>query len=246
MLLEIRGLTKSFGKMLAVSGVDLFVEKGQLKSIIGPNGAGKTTLFNLVTGKLYPDAGSVRFKGEEIVGLPAHQISRRGLARSFQITNVFPNLAVYENIRIAVQAKDGGHSSWLRRAEELKGVEERTERILKTVGLSDHKERPARNLSYGDLRHLEIGIALATGPGLLLLDEPTAGMSPRETQDTVRLIDRISEEVTILLIEHNIDLVMAVSDSVMVMHCGEKLAEGSPDEVAKDVRVKEAYLGSPE
>jgi len=245
MLLETEGLTKNFGKLTAVNRVDLGVEQGELKAVIGPNGAGKTTLFNLITGKLRPDGGTVRFKGDDITGLPPPAIAQRGLARSFQLTNIFPNLTVFENVRIAVQAKDRHRSSYFIGATSLTEVNGKTEELLEWIGLSEYKDQLAKNLSYGDQRHLEIGLALATEPDLLLLDEPTSGMSPFETQKTVELIERLSEELklTIVLIEHHMDVVMALAHSILVMHYGEKIAEGTPEEVSADERVQEAYLG---
>jgi branched-chain amino acid transport system ATP-binding protein len=242
-LLQTEGLTKSFGKMVAVNRMNLKVRKGELKSIIGPNGAGKTTLFNLITGKLPPTEGTVRFKEEEITGLAPHVITQLGLARSFQLTNIFPNLTVFENVRIAVQAKDKRRFSHLSWAADLEEINRRTEEILERIGLLEYKDYIAKNLSYGDQRHLEIGIALATEPDLLLLDEPTSGMSPLETQETIQLIEQLSKDLTILIIEHNMDVVMKVSDSILVMHYGEKIAEGTPKEVAANPHVQEAYLG---
>ncbi|MFQ6033776.1 MAG: ABC transporter ATP-binding protein [Candidatus Bipolaricaulia bacterium] len=242
MLLETEGLTKNFGNLTAVNRLDFRVEEGELGSIIGPNGAGKTTLFNLITGKLRPSGGVIRFKGKEITGLPPHAIARRGLARSFQLTNIFPNLTVFENVRIAVQAKTP-RLSYFAQVTSLARLNEKTEELLERIGLLQHRDELAQNLSYGDQRHLEIGIALAIEPDLLLLDEPTSGMSPFETQATIRLIKQLSQDLTILLIEHDMDLVMAVSDSIMVMHYGEKIAEGTPEEVASEARVQEAYLG---
>jgi len=245
MLLETEGLTKSFGKMVAVNRLDLQVKEGELKAIIGPNGAGKTTLFNLITGKLAPDEGVVRFKGEDITGLTPHAISQKGLARSFQLTNIFPNLTVFENVRIAVQARDKRRSSFFIGAASLRETNRKTEELLEWIGLSEYRDYLAKNLSYGDQRHLEIGLALATSPKLLLLDEPTSGMSPFETQKTIQLIKRLSEELklTVLLIEHHMDVVMALAHYILVMHYGEKIAEGTPQEVAADRKVQEAYLG---
>ncbi|MBI3075906.1 MAG: ABC transporter ATP-binding protein [Deltaproteobacteria bacterium] len=242
-ILKIEGLTKSFGRLVAVKEVDLTVQPGELKSIIGPNGAGKTTLFNLVTGRLTPDRGRALFRGEEITGLRPHEIMTRGMARSFQITNIFPNLTVFENVRLAVQRRvlggPGGLLRWRRAGE----IGQRTAEILERTGLAPHRDQPAGTISYGDQRHLEIAICLGTEPALLLLDEPTAGMSPAETQATIALIQALAGSVTILLIEHDMDVVMRVSDSIFVMHFGERLAEGDPDTIRKDPRVQEAYLG---
>jgi branched-chain amino acid transport system ATP-binding protein len=243
LILETERITKAFGNMFAVNRLDLQIEQGKLKSIIGPNGAGKTTLFNVISGKTRPTMGRVRFKGEDITNLSPNVIARRGLARSFQITNIFPNLTVFENVRLAVQQKDKMRSSYFTPVLSLHETNWKTKEILSQIGLIEYQDSLARNLSYGDQRHLEIGITLAMEPDLLMLDEPTSGMSSLETQATVQLIDKLAQDLTILLIEHKMDVVMSVSDTVLVMHFGQKIAEGTPKEMEKDSRVREAYLG---
>ncbi|HED03488.1 MAG TPA: ABC transporter ATP-binding protein [Candidatus Fraserbacteria bacterium] len=242
-ILQVRKLTRSFGRLLAVNNLGFELKSGELKAVIGPNGAGKTTLFNLITGKLSPTSGDIRFQGGSIAGLAPHAIAQRGLARSFQLLNLFPNLSVFENVRVAVQARHRLRSSLFTAADGLKGVQGKTEELLERIGLSSYADHQSSQLSYGDQRSLEIGLALATEPKLLLLDEPTSGMSPLETQQTTQLIGRISKGLAVLLIEHHIEVVMALADTILVMHHGEKIAEGTPQQVSSDSKVQEAYLG---
>lgn len=244
MLLEIKGLSKNFSGLHVLSDLNLNVPEGQLTSIIGPNGAGKTTLFNVISGRFPPTSGRIVFDGEDIGGLKPYVISRRGLARSFQITNVFGSLTVKENVRLACQSRLSKKISLLRRATDFDGLEERTDEILRRVGLFSDKDKLAQELSHGDQRHMEIAMALGTDPKLLLLDEPTSGMSPAETIETMNLIKEISEEVTILFIEHNINLVMNISGRIIVLDYGVKIAEGSPEEIKENAEVRKAYLGT--
>jgi branched-chain amino acid transport system ATP-binding protein len=242
-LLSLSGLRKAFGSLQVIEGLDLDVEAGRITSVIGPNGAGKTTLFNLVTGRLAPDAGRILFKDRSIAGLRPDAIARRGLARSFQITNVFPALTVHENVRLAAQSRSAAGLSLWTPAARLSAPEAEATALLDQVGLETQRGRAAHTLSHGDQRHLEIAMTLATQPELLLLDEPTSGMSTRETARTMALIRDIARRVTVLLIEHDMDLVMNLSHRVAVMAFGRKIAEGAPDEVARDAEVRRVYLG---
>lgn len=244
-ILAIKGLKKYFGEVRAVDGVDLDIEEGELTAIIGPNGAGKTTLFNLITGKLRPDSGRVIFSGRDITGLPPHRITRLGISRSFQITNVFPQLTVFENPRVAVLSRRGETAKMFIADKSLEEANRETARILQIIGLFSEKDSPCSALSHGGQRHVEAGIALATNPKLLLLDEPTTGMSPPETEEMVEFIQELAqkEKVTILLTEHDMQVVFSIAERIVVMHQGKIIADGTPDEVRGDRVVREAYLG---
>jgi len=242
-LLEVKNLTKEFGKLIATNNVSFHIESGEIKAVIGPNGAGKTTLFNLITGALPPTEGDVFFRNEKISGLAPNAIASKGMARSFQLLNLFPNLTVFENVRLAVQVNHDNKKSLFASADHLSGIQEKTEALLERVGISQYAYQSASKISYGDQRALEISLALATEPTLLMLDEPTSGMSPLESEDIAKLIKEISKDLSILLIEHHIDMVMALADSILVMHYGQKLADGTPQDVAADKQVQEAYLG---
>ncbi|KAB1185188.1 MULTISPECIES: ABC transporter ATP-binding protein [Haloferax] len=249
-ILKTQNLTKEFGKLVAVDDVNLDIERGEFRSLIGPNGAGKTTTFNLLTGALRPTHGSVTFNGEDVSGLPPHKRVRRGLGRSFQITNVFSGLTVRENVRLAAQAaRHQGFTpveEFLDRKDSFDDVNEHTDRVLERSGLLGRGDELADVMAYGDKRRLEIAIVLATDPEMVLLDEPTAGMSAEETRETMDLIDEVLSDRTLLLIEHDIDLVMRVSDRITVLHRGQVLSEGTPDEVSEDPEVREAYFGGVE
>jgi ABC-type branched-subunit amino acid transport system ATPase component/ABC-type branched-subunit amino acid transport system permease subunit len=240
-LLESRGLTKTFGGLTAVNGVDFQVRPGELRSVIGPNGAGKTTFFNLLTGVLPPSGGRILFKGQDVTGLPAHRVSRLGIARSYQVTNIFGELTVLENVRIAAQSRVTHYRFW-GRAESLRGVTDRAEEILRHLGLGAKRDALARELSHGEQRYLEIGIALATEPDFLLLDEPTAGMSPDETRRTAAFVRRLAGHVTIVVVEHDMEVVMGISDRITVLNYGEILAEGTPAEIRESADVRRVYL----
>ena len=246
-ILRTDGLVKKFGEFTATDHVDLEVERGEFRSIIGPNGAGKTTLFNLISGALPVTDGAIYFDGEEITDLSAPERVRRGIGRSFQISNVFGGLSVRENVRLAAQSVHRDEynfaESLFRTTDTYEGMNEDTDRILEQVGLEDVADEEADALAYGDRRRLEIGVVLATDPDLVLFDEPTAGMSVEETQGTIDLIEEVLVDQTLLLIEHDIELVMSLSDSITVLNRGEILAEGTPEEVANDQAVQDAYLG---
>lgn len=230
-----------FGGLHALNGVTLSVPRGEIRAIIGPNGAGKSTLFNCVTGVLRPTAGRIVFDGRDVAGLPPHVVSRLGIARSYQITNILPGATALENVRIAVQSRHHSWSLW-RHHRAYRDVLERAFHVLGLVGLQDKADELAANLSHGEQRHLEIGIALATEPQLLCLDEPTAGMSVAETRATMELIRRIAADLTILIVEHDMEVIMGLAHVITVLHYGEVLAEGTPAEIQANPRVQEVYL----
>jgi len=242
-MLKVEAVDKSFGDFMAVCQANLSVDKGELVAVIGPNGAGKTTLFNLITGQLWPDRGRIIFKDEDISGLPAYEICKKGIARSFQIVNIFPRLTVFGNVQVAVLSQRRRSNTLFSPAQNL-AVEE-TKSILESVGLSDKVTNIAGSLSHGDQKILEIAIALGNEPELLILDEPTAGMSPEETAATLGLIKNLagSRGLTILFCEHDMDVVFSIAQSIMVMHQGQTLIQGKPQEVRENREVQEAYLG---
>jgi branched-chain amino acid transport system ATP-binding protein len=242
-LLEIENLVKAFGGLQATDGVNLSVEKGSLRSLIGPNGAGKTTLFNQITGYLVPDSGRVAFRGEEITGLHPYEISRKGITRAFQIINIFPRLTVVESVQLAILAKRGHTLKCFAPARRM--VREEAIAVLETVGLAERAGALARELSHGDQRVLELALALAGEPELLLLDEPMAGMSPFERVKVTELIQKIHQDrrLTILFCEHDMDVVFGISERVTVLHQGRIIAEGKPEDIKKNEEVHMVYLG---
>jgi branched-chain amino acid transport system ATP-binding protein len=240
-VLRAEGLTVRFGGLVALNDVDFEVARDEIRAIIGPNGAGKSTFFNCLTGVLRPTSGRILFNGADITGLPPDRISRQGIARSYQITNILPNATTLENVRIATQSRRH-RWSMLAHHRAYRDVIERAEAVLEAVGLHGHADELAANLSHGEQRNLEIGIALATEPQLLCLDEPTAGMSAAETRDTMALIRRIAPNLTILIVEHDMQVVMELAQRITVLHYGAVLAEGTPAEIRENPRVLEAYL----
>ena len=241
-LLQTRNLTRAFGRLIAVDGVDLTIRRGELHSIIGPNGAGKTTFFRLISGEMAPSAGSISFDGRNITGLPQHRIARLGITKSYQITNVFPHLTVLENVRVATQGWRRALKFWAS-AAALRGARERAVSILEDIGLGRKLAFLAAHLSHGEQRHLELAIALALEPALLLLDEPTAGMSPEETDETMELIPAIAKGRTVVVVEHKMKLVMKISHRITVLHQGRVLAHGTPQEIRANEKVQKSYLG---
>jgi branched-chain amino acid transport system ATP-binding protein len=243
-LVRTERLTKAFGALTAVDGVSIEVQEGSLHSVIGPNGAGKTTFFNLLTGQLAPTSGRIVFDGRDIAGTPPHHIARLGIARSFQRTSIFPALTIADNVWLAAFARQ---ESWRglawRRADGYPALADRARAVLAEVGLAGKADHPARAISHGEQRQLELAIALAATPRLLLLDEPAAGLSPDETQKMVALVRALKGRYTIVLIEHKIDVVMTMSDRISVMHFGSVIAEGTPTEIQRNAEVRRAYLG---
>ena len=242
-LLRTERLTRAYGSLIAVNSVDVSVQEGELRSIIGPNGAGKTTFFRLISGEVPPTSGRIWFREREVTGMPQHTIARLGVAKSYQITSIFPHLTVLENVRVAAQGASRAFDFW-RRAESLVDTRARAEEMLTTVGLASKALLLATHLSHGEQRHLELAIALAADPVLLLLDEPTAGMSPEETDETMVLIRALAAGRTIVLVEHKMKLVMNISDRITVLHQGQVLADGTPDEIRANPVVQRTYLGA--
>jgi branched-chain amino acid transport system ATP-binding protein len=243
-LLRTERLTKSFGALTAVNGVTLEVEAGSLHSVIGPNGAGKTTFFNLLTGQVTPTSGRIVFDGRDIGGTPPHRVAHLGIARSFQRTSIFPTLSIFDNVWLAAfaRARSWRGIAW-RRADRYPELREAAGVALRDVGLDAKAGASAREISHGEQRQLELAIALAATPRLLLLDEPAAGLSPDETQRMVALVRKLKGRYTIVLIEHKIDVVMTISDRISVMHFGSVIAEGTPAEIQRNADVRRAYLG---
>ena len=242
-MLQVERISKSFDGLRAVHEVDFTLEEGEIHAIIGPNGAGKTTFFDLITGHLTPDGGTVAFAGEPITHLAPHRIARRGIARSFQRVNVFPRMTVRENVQVALIARAGRHFNMVAAGHRLH-LEEAAE-LLGLVGLEEEGSKSAGMLAYGGQKQLELAIALASGPRLLMLDEPTAGMSPRETSETIALVERIVSDraLALLFTEHDMDVVFGIARRISVFHQGEVVSSGTAAEVRRDPLVKRIYLG---
>jgi branched-chain amino acid transport system ATP-binding protein len=236
-------LSKTFSGFIAVNSVDFEVPQGELRAVIGPNGAGKTTFFRLLSGELPPSAGKVWFEGRDVTHSPAYRLARLGIGKSYQITNGFPNLTVFENVRIAAQPPGLDFRFWASYGD-VGALSDTTQRILEVVELAPKRNVLASELSYGDRRRLELAMALGNEPRLLLLDEPTAGMTPKETDSAIELIRRIAEGRTVILVEHKMKLVMSICDRISVFHQGSILAEGSPEEVRANREVQTIYFGS--
>jgi len=240
---ELRGVQKSFGNTSVIRDVNLTVVKGERHALIGPNGAGKTTLFNLISGYMKPTAGRILLKDEIVSGLPPYQINRRGLSRSFQVSNVFPKMSVWENIRCALLWTTGHRYAFWKNIDNLPEVRERTTQILQDINLISRRDMPAGLLAYAEQRTLEIGITTAGGADVILLDEPTAGMSRAETERAVALIRRLTEGRTLLIVEHDMSVVFGLADRISVLVYGQIIASGTPEEIRGNPKVKEAYLG---
>jgi branched-chain amino acid transport system ATP-binding protein len=244
-LLRAEGIGRRFGGFVALEGISVTFAAGQLTSIIGPNGAGKSTFFNILSGTLSPSMGSLRFKGRELKGQPQHRFVHQGISRSYQITNIFPDLTVHENVRVAAQALVVSYDIWRDRSR-LGHLSERADAALEAVGLHGRRGELAKFLAHGQQRALEIAIALVSEPELLLLDEPTAGMGPEETKDMVALLERLGDTRTVLLVEHKMKMVLGLSKRVLVLHHGRLLADGTPDEIRTNPEVRRVYLGQSE
>jgi branched-chain amino acid transport system ATP-binding protein len=249
-LLQTRDLTKEFGGLRALDQVNIEIERGELVSLIGPNGAGKSTLINCITGLLEPTEGDITYDGTDLVGLEPYEITQLGVGRSFQTASIFPELTVRENIQVASFTTEHGSFSvnFHRRRDSYDDVQDRTARILDTIELEEEADMPAQDLPYGDKRRLEVAIGLATDPDFMFMDEPTAGMSPAETNMTVNLIRNLLDDwgMTIFLVEHDMDIIFGVSDRIFTLHQGEIIAKGTPDEIRDHPAVREAYLGGEE
>lgn len=242
-ILETKGIYHDFSGLQVLFDINLKVKEGERHAIIGPNGAGKTTLFNLITGTFRPRRGQVFFKSKDITGMPPHKLARLGIGRSFQLTSTFDRLTTFQNIRLAILSKRGCRFQFFRRVDKMEEITKETEEVLKRINLNGERDLPAGALSYGKHRSLEISLALAADPDLIMLDEPTAGMSRDETHNAVELIRRLTEGKTLVIIEHDMDVVFSLADRITVLNYGQILATGTPAEIKENQAVKDAYLG---
>jgi branched-chain amino acid transport system ATP-binding protein len=245
-ILETKGLYHDFSGLEVLFNIDFEVKEGERHAIIGPNGAGKTTLFNAITGTYRPSQGQVLFKGEDVTGFKPHKLTRIGMGRSFQITSTFSRLTTFQNIRMGVLSKRAIRFNMYRFLDKMQAITEETDEVLKRINLDGERDIPADGLSYGKHRSLEVSMAMATDPELVMLDEPTAGMSKDETHTAVELIRRLTEDKTAVIIEHDMDVVFSLADRITVLHLGEILAVGTPEEIRGNQEVKDAYLGEME
>ena len=242
--LELSGVRKSFGQTEIIRGVDLSIGKGEIHAIIGPNGAGKSTLFNLITGRFPQTSGTIKLHGQDLAGMAPYEINRLGLSRSFQITNIFPKMSVFENVRCSLLWSLGYKYSFWNMVSRSRELNEGAERILEQINLTARRDLPAGVLAYAEQRALEIGITIAGGADVIMLDEPTAGMSHSETDYIVELIRKVTEDKTLIVVEHDMGVVFNLADRISVLVYGEIIATGSPEEVRGDPKVQEAYLGA--
>jgi len=242
-ILELKGIYKDFEGLQVLLNINLEVRERERHAIIGPNGAGKSTLFNLITGKYHPSRGAIFLKGEAITGANPFKLNRKGMARSFQITNIFRTMTVFENVRNAVLSKNRVRYNMFSPLSKMDEINRQTEQVLSEIGLLERKNDVAGELSYGQQRALEIGLAIATDPEIILLDEPTAGMSSEETREAVKLIHRVTEGKTLIIVEHDMEVVFSIADRISVLNYGKVLASGLPGEIRNDQKVKDAYLG---
>jgi branched-chain amino acid transport system ATP-binding protein len=242
-ILELQGIYKDFQGLEVLFGIDLGIKEGERHAILGPNGAGKSTLFNLITGKYLPSRGKIFFKGKDITGEHPFKINRMGMARSFQIVNIFSTMTVFENVRNVILSKNRIYYNMFSLLSKMGGINTHVEKVLEQIGLLERKDAIAGELSYGQQRALEIGLTIATDPQLILLDEPTAGMSAEETRDAVNLIERVTEGKTLIIVEHDMEVVFSIASRISVIYYGQVLASGPPEEIRNDQKVKDAYLG---
>lgn len=241
-LLSVENIGRTFGGFKALEGITANFEQNRVTAVIGPNGAGKSTFFNVLSGVLSPSSGRIAYKGKDLTGMAQHRFVHLGIARSYQITNIFPLLTVHENVRVAAQALHSRYNIWTNR-ERLRDLDEKADAALNAVGLHGRRDAVAKFLAHGQQRSLEIAVALVADPQLLLLDEPTAGMGPEETKEMVALIERLAAERTILLVEHKMKMILGLSDRILVLHHGKLIADGSPQQIQSDPEVRRVYLG---